>query len=64
MSSSERHSPENRLLTKQEVCDQLRISVRTLERLVERGHLASIKLDHAVRFHPKDVEAFIESRRS
>lgn len=52
-----------RLLTKQEVCDSLRISARTLERLVERGHIKSIKLDHAIRFHPADVRAFIESRR-
>lgn len=55
--------PNDRLMTKQEVCDWLRISMRTLERLVEQGHLPSIKLDHAVRFHPDDIRAFIESRR-
>ena len=53
------------LLTAKQVADILGITVRSVRTLVSLGRLPRVNvLDRAVRFHPDDVAAFIESRRS
>jgi excisionase family DNA binding protein len=54
--------PELDLLTKQEVADALRVTLRTVERLVKRGRLRMVRLSNvAVRFHRADVLAFVKA---
>jgi excisionase family DNA binding protein len=43
------------LLTTSEAADLLRVHPRTVQRLVERGELSSVRLGAAVRFDPVDV---------
>ena len=53
------------LLTAKQVAEVLGITVRSVRTLVALGRLPRVDvLDRAVRFHPDDVAAFIESRRS
>jgi excisionase family DNA binding protein len=53
------------LLTAKQVAAILGITDRSVRTLVQLGRLAKVDvLDRAVRFHPDDVAAFIESRRS
>jgi excisionase family DNA binding protein len=47
---------DERLLTVNEVCQQLGISDRTLRRWRTQGILAAIKVRQTVRFRPSDVE--------
>ena len=47
------------LLTRQEVADQLRVTVRTLERWEDEGRLVPIRLGRNVRYRGEDVEAYI-----
>jgi excisionase family DNA binding protein len=47
------------LMTKNEVAGLLRVSPRTIERLVEDGKLPVLKVRRAVRFRRADVEQFV-----
>jgi excisionase family DNA binding protein len=47
------------LLTTSEAAKALHVHVRTVQRLVERGELASVHLGSAVRFDPDDVAGLV-----
>jgi excisionase family DNA binding protein len=51
--------PLPRLLTPDEVCQSLRISLRTLQRMSHEGLLRSVKLRGAVRYLEQDVQALL-----
>ncbi len=49
-------------MTKKEVADRLNLSTRTIGRYVKLGWLRPIRIsEQVVRFHPDEVERFIES---
>lgn len=50
-----RPAPAAALLTTSEAADLLHVHPRTVQRLVERGELSSVRLGAAVRFDPADV---------
>jgi excisionase family DNA binding protein len=51
------------LLTQDEVADQLKLSVRTVERLrVSSGGPKFLKIRNSVRYRPADVEQWLASR--
>lgn len=50
------------LLTKKEVADFLRVSVKTVERMVADGELKAIRIRGQVRFDPEDIRALIASK--
>ena len=50
------------LLTRKDVARLFQLSPRTIIRLEASGKLKSIKLQHAVRFHQSDIDAFLEER--
>jgi excisionase family DNA binding protein len=50
------------LLTKEEVAELLRVSPRTIERLVNARELPFVKLDRAIRFHRRDVVELVNRR--
>ena len=52
------------LLKIDQVAERLAISERSVRTLVQLGHLPKVSFLSALRFHPADVDAFIESRRS
>jgi excisionase family DNA binding protein len=54
-----RASHEAGLLTTHEAAARLHVHPRTVQRLVERGHLCAIHLGSAVRFDPDDIDALI-----
>ena len=47
------------LLTKKEVADRLRISIRSLDRLRSQGQLRTVQVRGAVRITDAEVERFI-----
>jgi excisionase family DNA binding protein len=51
------------LLTIDEVAEVLRVSVRTMRRLVACRSLPFIRVGRLVRFRPEDVRRFLEGRR-
>ena len=51
------------LMTKAELMDYLRISKRTLDKLMKTGNLPYIKLARRVLFKREDVDAFLETKR-
>lgn len=51
------------LLTKKDVEELLAIKERTINNLMANGELPYIKIGKAVRFDPKDVEAFIQRQK-
>ena len=53
---------EDRLLTKKEVQEYLRISRTTLERKVMK-EIPYVKLDRKVLFHKSDIDAWLESKK-
>jgi len=54
---------QERLLTRKDVMDYLRISPGTLDKLVKKHELPCIKLERKVLFKKADVEAWLESKR-
>lgn len=52
-----------RLIKAPDVAKMLGLSVPRVRQLAQEGKLASIKMDRAVRFDPKDVAEFIKSHR-
>lgn len=53
----------NDLLNASETARKLRLSVPHVYTMAAAGTLSSIKFGRAVRFDPKDVDAFIEAHR-
>jgi excisionase family DNA binding protein len=47
------------LLTKKDAAEQLKVSVRTIDRLRARKELRFVTVGHQVRFRPADLGAFI-----
>jgi excisionase family DNA binding protein len=50
------------LLTTREVADALHVHPRTVQRLVERGELAVVRLGAAIRFDPAELVRLIAER--
>jgi excisionase family DNA binding protein len=67
-----RSNPANRtseltavaLLTTEEAASVLLVHPRTVQRLVERGHLCAVHIGSAVRFDPQDVGGLVERVKS
>jgi excisionase family DNA binding protein len=51
-----------KLLTAQEVADQLDVSLRTVRRLIAQKKLAIVHIGAAVRIKPETVAAFIDEQ--
>ncbi len=49
------------MMTKQDVAEFLKVSTKTVERLVNAGKLHSYKVQTNVRFKKEDVEKYLES---
>ncbi len=52
------------LFTKETLADYLRVSVYTVQRLVQDGSLTAIKVGNQVRFHIDDVDRFLNQCRT
>lgn len=52
-----------KLLTNREVSEILGVSTRTLWTLVDTGELPAVRIGRLVRFHPADLNRFIERSR-
>ncbi len=52
------------LFTKETLADYLRVSVYTVQRLVQDGSLTAIKVGSQVRFHIDDVDRFLDQCRT
>ncbi len=52
------------LLTPTEVAKLLKVSPRTLHRLIGAGKLPIVRVGRQVRIHPDDLARFIEKARS
>lgn len=50
------------LLTLQEVADRLRVSTRTVQRLMASGQLRFVKIGSRTLFTAKEVEAYLAAR--
>lgn len=51
------------IMEAKEVADLLRVSVRTVVRLAERGEIVAFKVGDLWRFHRDDVEGYIEAQK-
>jgi len=51
------------LFTVEEVAERLKLSQKTIRRLIERGDLPAIRFDRVIRIKQADLEAFLEKRR-
>lgn len=49
----------NRLLKPQEAADRLTVSLSTLRRLIKDGRLPVVRVGHAIRIRPQDLEEFL-----
>lgn len=52
-----------KLLTRAEVADVLRVSVRSVDRLRKAGELHATLVLGTVRYHPDDIETYIDGLR-
>lgn len=50
------------LLTKKDVCVKLVISLRTLDRMIERGEITGLKIGGQWRMKPENLERWIEKK--
>ena len=53
-----------KLLTRDEVCEQLSISQSTLYRIVSTRELRAVKIGGQYRFEPQEIERYIASCRT
>lgn len=53
-----------RFLTPAEVADELRVSAMTVYRLIHSGELGAVRIGRSFRVSSRDLEHFIECRRS
>jgi excisionase family DNA binding protein len=57
------NSNKTPMMTSEEVAERLRIGVRTIPRLVERGDLRAVRVGSRVfRFDPDEVERYVAGR--
>lgn len=61
--TTRRSRPEPELLLKSECAEYLRISVRSVEQLIQSGRLAAIKWQGSVRIEKSELRAFVERNR-
>ena len=54
---------EGALLDTKQGAAKLRVCVRALQEIVANREIACIKIGRSVRFHPDDIEEFIERNR-
>ncbi len=54
---------ESHLLTLGDVAEYLRVSPRTVRRLVSRHRLPCVRLGRVLRFSPADLLRFVEARK-
>jgi excisionase family DNA binding protein len=54
-------NPLHPLLTVPEVAELLRLSPRSIRRLIADGRLPIVRLGRAIRIRPRDVEALVAS---
>ncbi|MBT3011215.1 MAG: helix-turn-helix domain-containing protein [Candidatus Thiodiazotropha sp. (ex Lucina pensylvanica)] len=55
------------LLSKKQAAEQLAVSPRTVQRLIDSGKLAVVRITESTkgeRIHPDDLQAFIQSNRA
>jgi excisionase family DNA binding protein len=52
------------LLSADQASKVLLVSTRTLYTLSQRGDLPCIKIGRSVRYHPKDIEAYLDRQRT
>jgi excisionase family DNA binding protein len=52
------------LLTKREVADLFRVSIRTVDRLVAQGSIAPLIIGGQVRFCPDEISRFLRRAKS
>ena len=63
MSAPSSHQPAlNLLLKASEVADILRVSLRTVRRLIASGELGIVRVGRCVRVHESVLQAFIAKR--
>ncbi len=55
---------EGELLTVQEVAKHLKVDEKTVRRWITKGDLAAIDLGKGYRIYRRDLDAFIEKRRT
>jgi excisionase family DNA binding protein len=55
-------SPRPRLLTPNEVAEQLRVSTMTVYRLIKAGDLVAARIGRSYRLRPEDVDGFLSRR--
>lgn len=55
------HAP---LMVTAEVADRLKVSTKTVRRLVAAGSLPAIRVGYSLRFDLADVDAYIEQART
>lgn len=53
-----------KLLTIREASELLQISERTIWSFTHRGELPAVKLGRSIRYHPTDLNRFIENKKS
>ncbi len=51
------------VLDAKEVAQMLKVSVRTVVRLAERGEIVAFKVGDLWRFHRSDIDAYIEEQK-
>ena len=57
-------SPRPRLLTPNEVAEQLRVSSMTVYRLIKAGDLPAARIGKSFRIREEDVDSYLQSRFS
>jgi excisionase family DNA binding protein len=57
-------SPRPRLLTPNEVAEQLRVSTMTVYRLIKAGDLRAARIGKSFRISEDDVDRYLQSRFS
>jgi len=53
----------NEILTPDEVAAQLKVSRRTIERLVRAGRLRPLHIGRSTRFEQREIDAYVASLR-
>jgi excisionase family DNA binding protein len=57
-------APRPRLLTPNEVAEQLRVSTMTVYRLIKAGDLRAARIGKSFRIREDDVDSYLQSRFS
>jgi excisionase family DNA binding protein len=57
-------TPAEKLLTREEAAERLRIHLRTVQRLIVSKELPAVRIGRHVRIDPADLAAFIERKKT